>query len=793
MNRKSLISCLLAIMLLAGFLTACGGEQNKKAKSEVYWNVERELYSETGRTPNAEGYYEILMLVNGEQTVVKTKYKLIADQVDSREVMGLGFDDNGNVKTVYEIPQFAGEIAANWDYVKSVLGNVLTCSKTADFNSEDTVLTLSGKTKAYLVDGGKTVEFDPDNLEKWSRVLAVTDAKGKLTHLFVRSRHDGYGARETCGCENTEIQRLPWDGTQPIEDGKWYTLSGDVTLENALVLDGVRAYLCLNGHTLQAKAGALTLTGGANITVCDHSEARGKILAGADAFTCQTQEDKLALHNVDVTVEGDGAQKPLVFSGNGQLYGENCTLTGTEDAILCEEGSVVTLKECTVFGKISNMGGKLFAEKLKLKGETVALHVDSRQMTVLDNVIIDGQMYVKAGTAELWNTNQIRSLFMCGGGKLALHGMDGASRLPVDFGMSGTFAQGAMADMVECFPALGAYTVSYQNGALCAVNSSGATHTEEHCLCGGSGTLGNHSNCKNQAWKPMGTDVLTDAEGLWQLKEGAYYLTEDLRIGDTLEIPKGVTVTLCLNGCNIYGEDRVFLVKGTLNICDCREQAGKVCGSNGDTLFAVEGTLNLYGGICQVSDGWSARVVTLGEAGVLNIYEAALLGNDQEVVGNGGLIYCGNTTGTVNIYGGRIAGGKATLQGGNIYTDGILNLLGGVITEGMAGGLGSGVAAGAAAKVHLAGKPMVENNVSTVGAFPSNLYLSVGTQLTFGELKEGALVSISAIAGTLAENVQKDVTAYLKSDVKTLLVKYRNKSVILERVKHFNEVDTEVN
>ena len=122
-----------------------------------------------------------------------------------------------------------------------------------------------------------------------------------------------------------------------------------------------------------------------------------------------------------------------------------------------------------------------------------------------------------------------------------------------------------------------------------------------------------------------------------------------------------------------------------------------------------------------------------------------------------------------------------------------MNLLGGVVTEGMSGGLGSGIAAGVKAQVHLAGVPVVENNVSTVGAFLSNLYLSQGTKLTFGELKKGAVVYISAIAGTIAENVQKDVTPYLESDVKTLQVKYKKKAIILERIKHFNEVDTEVN
>lgn len=784
MKQKRILCILWAVLVCAIFCACNGGEgQNNEVKSELYWNVERELYRETDRTPNAEGYYEILMLVNGKQTIVKTKYKLIADQVDTREVMGLGFDANGNIITVYEIPQ----IAANWFYVKSVLGNVLTCSETADFVSSDTVLTLSKTTAAYLVDGGEVEEIDTDSIEKWSRVLAVTDSKGNLTHLFVRSKHSGYGAEESCGCENTEIQKLLWDGTQPLEDGKWYALSGDVTLENALAIDGITVHLSLNGHTLWAKAGALTLTGGANVTICDHSEIRGQVIAGADAFICQSRDDKLALHNADVSVVADGTGKPLVFSGNGRLYAENCILTGTDEAVLCNADGVVILKTCTVYGKISNMGGKLLAENLKLEG---AFYVDSRQMTVLDGATINGQMYVKTGTAELWNVNQVKSLFMCGGSKLSLYGMDGSSRLPADFAMSGTFAQGATADMVNCFPAQGAYTVSYRNGTLRADNNNGVNHTAEHCLCGGNGAVGDHSDCSNLSWQPMGMDVLTDREGLWQVGEGAYYLTEDLHIGGTIEIPAGITVTLCLNGCNIYGEGRAFLVSGTLNICDCREQEGQVRGSGGDALFAVEGQLNLYSGTCQVSDGWSGRIAVLGEKAVLNVYGGTLLGNDQYAVGNGGLIYCDNSTGTVNLYGGRLAGGKATQQGGNIYTDGVLNLLGGVITEGVAGGLGSGIAASAKAQVHIAGRPVVENNVSAVGAYLSNLYLSQGTKLTFGELEKGAVVYISAIAGTIAENVQKDVTPYLQSDVKTLLVKYRKQSVILERVEHFNEVET---
>lgn len=201
--------------------------------------------------------------------------------------------------------------------------------------------------------------------------------------------------------------------------------------------------------------------------------------------------------------------------------------------------------------------------------------------------------------------------------------------------------------------------VTAEDGNNVVRNSDGTlsvsipAHT--HCVCHGTE---NHGGCTSVEWQPW-TGTITNG--------GHYYLTADLKDQAVIEIKSGVTVSICLNGHNIDGKSnalRVFNIFGTLNLCG----QGTITAHNASTkmapVFYVQtgGTFNMYGG--NLTSEFSSP-----RAGV------------------------GMVQANFNMYGGKIYGGHATGNGGNleILSSGIFKMVEGEIFGGTAGSKGQDV------------------------------------------------------------------------------------------------------
>lgn len=153
-----------------------------------------------------------------------------------------------------------------------------------------------------------------------------------------------------------------------------------------------------------------------------------------------------------------------------------------------------------------------------------------------------------------------------------------------------------------------------------------------------------HNDVTFTAW--TATDRLpTDA--------GNYYLTENVTLSETWNVPNGTT-SLCLNGKTIRasgtGEYRVITinVSSTLKLYDCQNTGNITGGKEGGVRN--KGTLYMYGG---------------------------------KISGNGRAAYGGGvrTEGTFQMYGGEISGNSAFYFGGGVYVgDGIFRMYGGKIS-----------------------------------------------------------------------------------------------------------------
>ena len=288
-------------------------------------------------------------------------------------------------------------------------------------------------------------------------------------------------------------------------------------------------------------------------------------------------------------------------------------------------------------------------------------------------------------------------------------------------------------------------------------------------------------------------DQLTGWDGV--ATNGSYFLQGDTSV-DTVTVPSGSTLKLCLNGNDITSESRVFNVYGTLQICDCKG-TGAVSGAatlNGATVHVyadgilemdggiitstqtvesggvtyVEGALNMNGGMLQgtTSTGHGANLYL--KNGTVNLVEGTIC--DGNSGARGGNIYMNG--GTFNMTGGTISGGNATTQGGNVFmtggnfnmsdgtvfggtadTDGgsiylylgTFDMTGGVVAGGNAAGEGGNFRVGGSSRLQLSGTARIEKGVAAKTGGNIQLY---GTMT----IDENAIVA-NGTAGTYGGNM----------------------------------------
>ena len=202
-----------------------------------------------------------------------------------------------------------------------------------------------------------------------------------------------------------------------------------------------------------------------------------------------------------------------------------------------------------------------------------------------------------------------------------------------------------------------------------AVQSAGqgiavqAAHT--HCFCGGSVTAGDHtshSDVTYTAWN--GTSGIT-----YNNNTAYVYLTDNATINSHLKVD-GKTLYLCLNGKTLSsnGSAKVEVRNGgRLVLCDCQ---------GGGTFKGA--TQSVWGGACVYL-----------YTSTLDMFGGKLTGGKVTKSGGGGAIAMDDQQCIFNMYGGEISGNDGKNYGGAIFrkfnanvpntTGGAFNMYGGVI------------------------------------------------------------------------------------------------------------------
>ena len=271
----------------------------------------------------------------------------------------------------------------------------------------------------------------------------------------------------------------------------------------------------------------------------------------------------------------------------------------------------------------------------------------------------------------------------------------------------------------------------------------------EHCICGGSISAGDHTGhtpVSYQSWN--GNDAIQYNNNV------AYVRLSDNVTMNGLTIDPGKTLYLCLNGKQLAsnGTSKINVGKATKNnsgrtparlvICDCKG-GGTIKGATrkvwgGACIYLYNSTLDIFGGKItggKVSGNGGGAIALDDSKCVLNIYGGEISDNNGK--NSGGAIFLNNKDkngGTVNIYGGLIANNKAQ-NGGVIYSScgGTVNLVGGTITGNNATNGDGGVINMAGGTVTISGAKLTGNTSSRYGG-AVYLYNGVTATMTGGEI-----------------------------------------------------------
>ncbi len=349
------------------------------------------------------------------------------------------------------------------------------------------------------------------------------------------------------------------------------------------------------------------------------------------------------------------------------------------------------------------------------------------------------------------------------------------------------------------------------------------SEVHKHCICGGKADdVGDHKCTETH---PTWTEF--DATTIDWAADGHYYLTTDVTLTEQVDISGNVSI--CLNGYTLayqvaHATGSGINVIGTFNIADCSaSETGMIFFGNADgssnnrrhCFEGISGTINVFGG--ELKHGTSSHAYgtsiftklqgTEEKLAVLNIYggkitrisysseSGSIIKNsaddcyfkiniyDGEITGlgsrakeqtasrtRGGLIYINSETGTLNITGGTISGGKiiatsetvvltdtrggniyvgagtltisgdaeisggSAMNGGNIYAAGNVTISGGTISGGISTGENAGGNIWISGDLTISGTALIKDGTAHNGG---NIYTEGNVTINGGTIQDG--------------------------------------------------------
>lgn len=539
-------------------------------------------------------------------------------------------------------------------------------------------------------------------LKKYQHIHAICDSEEKIEWTA-----------------NTSATSIPTSGN--------IYLTKDVTLNSTITVPaGKTLNLCLNGYTItrthvEGKTDERPFAVKGTLTICDCDErtSTGTVTSAADVVSARgaladvPKGAKFVLYGGTLTggtSTGNGGAVAVTGGGVFEMYGgviENCKSAVDGGAVSVTSGTLV-LADGTIRNNTAtrNGGGVYTQVNTTLKGD---IQITGNKVGEADN-----NLYLYSGTVTADSLDKDATI------GIRVRNATGSKQF-------GT----ADSDVSECFVSdIEGKVVKYTDGKLYIED-----YKHEHPVSDGEEPI---------EWTANASTTSLPASG-------NIYLTQNVELANAITIAKDTTLNLCLNGYTITRahvdgktDERVFVVNGTLNICDCDER------SSTGTITAASGVVSARGAIADVRAG-----------GKLVLYGGTLTGTKS--TGNGGAVAV-TGGGAFEMRGGVIENCEATGNGGAVsITSGSIVLAGGQIRNNTASGNGGGVYTQVA--VTVSGDVQIVENKK--GANANNLYLSGSAAANIVALENGARIGVTkpgAVGTVVARSAEDSDVSYFESD-----------------------------
>ena len=697
---------------------------------KVYYNLDYQYNSttkETKRVPDEEGWYYFTMAHNGEQVEVKTKDKELANKIDKspygdlivvmRVVDGVAYE-------VYDTQAAYGQILRSGYRIKSVNGD--GTYTVAASTGVEYVLKMASDCKIYNV----STVFDSHrgeriyNLKVGDMVSSLADYRSDVKLIFVRQR----------AVDNIYVNK-----------DRQYDTSNKVTLREPdadgyywfeLAVDGQLKMFKTNDKALASQIDAYSTPFGLrvegdlikNVTAATYAgNARNTEVNGWDVTSVSKWSIGIQFNKVGYTNTGE--KKTVNLSSNVKVFDISPTAK--------QYGEAVELK----------------------KGDRILAYSDVNKNIVYIFVLFhESREQGTFGYCEHCG-KEVKWLPWAGGN---WDGYDAHYYLAGNVTYSGQSNIGNQDKDYEIvldlngkrFEAVGSRGILIRyNDALSIVDSVGGGVFAATGINGGNG----------------GT-ILMSAGGILNLYSGTLSFVDH----ENFMVKNGSVIYADSSTINMYGGTitggigNISAANADYVINSQPDESKRDFNILGGNMHIRNTTFNMYGGVLE--NGQVLRDSSLvptpaaqggnlyaAKSSVINLYEGAVIRNGYSNQ-HGGNVFI--TTSTLNMLGGKIYGGVADSNGGNLYNQfgGILNVSAGVMENGTALGSGNNyygahntgelhisggkitgdIAMATANAVSISGTAKVTNGVNCGLSIPSVIKLVVG------DMKLGAEVYINA-------------------------------------------------
>lgn len=374
-SRKPLLVGVIAAVvvlaaLLALLLTQCVGGTGPSDTSgtettapavqgyQLYWNVDRNNFevevegeSTTGRKPADDGFYHMVFAVDGKQVELRVKERRLVNIIDAFDIMGLVFDENGDVIDIIRLDDMPIQKIAWQYYIQSFGGNAIKLNSSKDMNGMEEMIKTNDQTVIYDVSGWSEFVGAPGKLQKNDRAYVIANEAGEITHIFLYER-DGIERTVRAECKHCgeEVTWHNWlkNDVLPTTTGHYFLENNVHTKVQNAIQDDAKVCLDLNGYQVYSNSTARiysTFYAGSGLAVMDNSEEKKGIFIVEGQNMDQAGGLWARYGNIDIydiTIDASGATS----HAGGTAVGVESTST-----MILHSGKLIGGKLVTVKGK----------------------------------------------------------------------------------------------------------------------------------------------------------------------------------------------------------------------------------------------------------------------------------------------------------------------------------------------------------------------------------------------------------------------------------------------------------